>query len=465
MANRRIRRVAAAIALTTAGVLMTVARADLLIEHVNVISMIPQQAVQPDVHVLIRGERIVSITREAPQNLPAGIERIEARDQWLMPGLADMHVHLESDRLMRLYLNDPNVPRGTIRSADALLPYVANGVLQIAVLSSTPETIAQRDEVELGHVLGPHIALAAMIDGVPPVWPVGMTRSAANASDGRQAVRDAAAEGYEFIKAYENLDLDTLVAICDEAHKLGMKVIGHLPNKAKGQTEKLFVPGLAMVAHAEEFAQQTSPPDAAQIPKYIRWARDNGTWLTSTLTVDERIAQMMMHPESLRQRSELQYLPPQIRTMVIEENRYVKGANPGWIEHTQRIIEFNRKLIVAFAAAGIPIVAGTDAQVPGVVPGFSLQDELQSLAQAGLSNEQVLESATRLPAQWLGTLEDRGTVAAGKRADLLLLEKNPLEQIENTRAITAVIVSGKAYSRSELDRRMAELRQRNAVEH
>jgi hypothetical protein len=220
-----------------------------------------------------------------------------------------------------------------------------------------------------------------------------------------------------------------------------------------------------MVAHAEEFAQQTSPPDAAQIPKYIRWARDNGTWLTSTLTVDERIAQMMMHPESLRQRSELQYLPPQIRTMVIEENRYVKGANPGWIEHTQRIIEFNRKLIVAFAAAGIPIVAGTDAQVPGVVPGFSLQDELQSLAQAGLSNEQVLESATRLPAQWLGTLEDRGTVAAGKRADLLLLEKNPLEQIENTRSITAVIVSGKAYSRSELDRRMAELRQRNAVEH
>jgi imidazolonepropionase-like amidohydrolase len=151
--------------------------------------------------------------------------------------------------------------------------------------------------------------------------------------------------------------------------------------------------------------------------------------------------------------------------MVIEENRYVKGANPGWIEHTQRIIEFNRKLIVAFAAAGIPIVAGTDAQVPGVVPGFSLQDELQSLAQAGLSNEQVLESATRLPAQWLGTLEDRGTVATGKRADLLLLEKNPLERIENTRAITAVIVSGKAYSRSELDRRMAELRQRNAVEH
>jgi imidazolonepropionase-like amidohydrolase len=157
----------------------------------------------------------------------------------------------------------------------------------------------------------------------------------------------------------------------------------------------------------------------------------------------------------------MQYLAPGLRQMAIEGNHYVKGANPGWIAHVQRVVEFNRKLIPAFAAAGVPIVAGTDSLVPGIVPGFSLHDELEALAKAGLSNRQVLESTTRLPAEWLGTSLDRGVVATGKRADLLLLEANPLERIENTRRMSGVIVSGKFYARNELDKRMEEMRARN----
>jgi imidazolonepropionase-like amidohydrolase len=378
-----------------------------------------------------------------------------------MPGLTDMHVHLESDRIFRLYTRNPNIPNGTVRLADALLPYVANGVLQIAVLSSTPETIAQRDEVENGRVLGPHIAVAAMIDGSQPVWPVGMSRVAATASDGRQAVRDVAAEGYEFIKAYERLDLETFVAICDEAKKLNMKVIGHLPQDGKGVTQKFFVPGFSMIAHAEELAQQESPPSADAIARYAQWAKDNGTWLTTTLTVDDRILEMMTHPETLKSRPELQYLAPGVREIATKGNQYVNGANPDWMAHVQRVIDFNRKLIPAFAAAGVPIVTGTDALVPGIVPGFSLQDELEALSKAGLSNQQILESTTRLPAEWLGTSNDRGVVAAGKRADLLLLQSNPLERIENTRRIAGVIIGGTLHSRAEIDRLMEDLKRRN----
>ena len=102
----------------------------------------------------------------------------------------------------------------------------------------------------------------------------------------------------------------------------------------------------------------------------------------------------------------------------------------------------------------MPIVAGTDALVPGVVPGFALHDELAALAKAGLTNRQVLESATRLPAEWLGTIDDRGTVAVGKRADLLLLEGNPLQDIKNTRRIAGVIVGGRYFSRNELNVRL-----------
>lgn len=461
--TKRIVGVALAGALAAGFIAMPV-RADLLIEHVNVISMLSGQGVQVGMNVLIRKDRIESITPASEgEHAPSGVRRIDARGQWLMPGLADMHVHLESDRLFRLYMNDPTIPNGTVRLADALLPYVANGVLQIAVLSSTPETIAQRDEVANARVLGPHIALAAMIDGPEPVWPVGMTRVAANPSDGRQVVRDVAAEGYEIVKAYERLDLDTFVAICDEARKLNMKVIGHLPQNGEGLTQKFFVPGFSMIAHAEEVAQQEDPPAVEQIAQYARWAKDNGTWLTSTLTVDDRILEMMSSPETLKARPELQYLSPAVRQMAVEGNPYVNGANPGWIAHVQRVVDFNRKLIPAFAAAGVPIVAGTDALLPGIVPGFSLHDELQALAHAGLSNWQVLEAATRLPAEWLGTSNDRGVVAVGKRADLLLLDRNPLERIENTREIGGVIVGGTLYTRKELDERMEDLKRRSAL--
>lgn len=428
--------------------------ADLVIEHVNVIPMTPGSDVLTDSTVLIRNGRIESIAPAIDAAAPAQATRIDGRGKWLMPALADMHVHLENDRLLRLYSKEANIPAGTVRTEDALLPYVANGVLQIAVLTAMPETIAQRIEVETGRVLGPHIALAAMIDGTPPVWPIGMTRVAANANDGRQAVRDAAAEGYEIIKAYENLDLDTFLAICDEANKLNMKVIGHLPQNGKGLTERFFVPGFTMIAHAEEIAQQTNPPSVDAIADYARWAKRSGTWLTSTLTADHRILEAMLQPETLQTRPEIRYLEAHVQRMAVHANPYVRDASPARIAYVQRVVDFNNKLIAAFAKEGIPIVAGTDALVPGVVPGFSLHDELAALAGAGLSNRQVLDSATRLPAEWLGTLGDRGVVAAGKRADLLLLEGNPLADIKNTRRIAAVIGSGKLYARSELQARL-----------
>jgi imidazolonepropionase-like amidohydrolase len=407
-----------------------------------------------DATVVIKGNRIESITTSAPPNKSARV--IDARGKWLMPALADMHVHIENDRLLRLYLQDQTIPAGTVRTADALLPYVANGVLQVAVLTAMPETIAQRDEVESGRVLGPHIALAAMIDGAPPIWPIGMTRVAATPSDGRQAVRDAFAEGYEMIKVYSRLDLATFLAIVDEARKLKMRVLGHIPHRGQGTTDKFFVPGFDMVVHAEEFAQQTEPPALQQVARYAQLAKENGTWLTATLTTNERIVEETKHPETLKSRAEIRCLHPRMQTVTIDQNPYTQQSSPARNEFLERIAQFNSVLVRAFAAAGVPIVAGTDSLVYGVVPGFALHDELEALARAGLSNRAVLESATRLPAEWLGTIQDRGEVAVGKRADLLLLDADPLTDVANTRRISAVIVSGQYHSRADLDARMKD---------
>lgn len=407
-----------------------------------------------DQTVLIRYGRIVSIQPSVEARFTSGIKRIDGRTKFLMPGLVDAHVHLENDRLLRLFLRNPDIPTGTVRTEDVLLPYLANGITQIVDLSAMAETVGQRDAVESGRVAGPHIALAAMIDGPDPILPLGITRVAATPSDGRQAVRDASADGYEIIKVYSRLDLSTFTAIVDEARKLHMPVVGHIPQRGKGLTAAFFQPGFGLVAHAEEFAQQTRIPAEAEIPRYVAMAKQNGTWLIGTLSLDERLLEETAHPASLKSRPELRFVPPVVYAMDIEHNPYVAQADPERIRFLSSIVHFNQKLIPAFVAAGIPVLAGTDTPIPGMAPGFSLHDELETMVRYGLSNRQVLEGATRLPAEWLGVDSDRGVVAVGQRADLLLLDADPLADVANTRKIAAVFVEGRVLDRAELDLRM-----------
>jgi len=435
--------------------------APIVITDVTVLPMTPDSVPLARATVTLENGRIASITAGTPAKLPAGARRIDGRGKWLMPGFTDMHMHLENDRMGRLHVGDPTLPDGTFDLADALTPYLANGVLQIFNLSSMSETIGQRVEVESGRVLGPHIATAAMIDGSPPMWPLGMTRAAATPEDGRQAVRDAKAEGYEFIKVYSKLTLETFIAIVDEARQQHMRVVGHIPQRGQGITEKFFIPGFDLVAHAEEFAQHTDPPDHAAIPRYVEMARRNGTWLVATLSLDERIVEEIRAPDSLRRRDELRYMHPRAYDMVINGNPYTKDRSEGRIRYVQAVVNFNCPLVKAFTAAGIPVLTGTDAPVPGVAPGFALHDEFEALAKCGMSNAQILESTTRRAAEWLGTLPDRGTVEAGKRADLVILDADPLENISNTRRITAVIAGGHYLARADLDRKLARLAARN----
>lgn len=434
----------------------------LAIEHVVVLPMTIDGPVLHDQTVTLRDGRIAAIEASLGAKTRASVRRVDGTGKYLMPSLTDTHIHLENDRILRMFLQNPNIPTGTVRTEDIFLPYVANGVLQVFDLSATSETVGQRDAVESGRLVGPHIAMAAMIDGPDPLWPVGMTRVAATPSDGRQAVRDASAEGYDLIKVYSKLDLPTFTAIVDEARKLRMPVVGHIPQRGKGTTEKFFQPGFGMVAHAEEFAQQTDIPAEADIPHYVEMMKRNGTWLTGTLSLDERLLEETSHPDSLKARPELRFLTPLVYAMVTEHNPYVARANAKYVEYLRAIVAFNRKLVQSFAAVGISVLAGTDTPVPGMVAGFALHDELEAMARYGLSNRQVLEGATRLPAEWLGVAGDRGVVALGKRADLLLLDADPIADVANTRKIAAVVVGGRFVSRSELDQEMKALNERYA---
>ena len=418
-------------------------------ENVTVIPMTEGGSVIRNATVIVENGRVKAL--QGP--VPRGAQRINGRGKWLIPGLMDMHVHLPSDDYLPDYetpRSDP--PRANFDTQDMMTPYIANGVTQIFNLDATAIAIGRRNEIASGKVVGPHMALAALIDGKRRDGRVAVTPS-----DGRQAVRDAKAEGYGYIKLYWRLNIETFTAICDEARIQGMQVVGHIPKAFDGQVEKVFTPGFGMLAHAEEISKHSdkfAPEDAT---RFAQLAKANGTALNGTLTTMRWISSQVKSLDELKALPTLKYMHPIIRSQWIDRNSYIKMNNPKMISYFGRMVEFHRHLVRAFKAAGVPIVTGTDALNPGVVPGFSMHDELEMLVDAGLTNEEALAAATRVPATWLGVSGDRGTIEVGKRADLVLLDADPLVKIGNTRQITGVMLSGRWLPRKMLDRMLADV--------
>jgi imidazolonepropionase-like amidohydrolase len=429
-------------------------RSIFVIEHVTVVPMTEAGGVRRNATVVIDDGRIASI--DGP--VPAGARRIDGRGKWLIPGLADMHVHMPSDGLPRPKKYPTEAPTIFFDTQDIMTPYIANGVTQVLNMDAVAASVGQRNEIARGAVIGPHIALAAVINGG-----LGKNGRIANTpADGRQAVRDAAAEGYDFIKVYSGLNVETFLAIVDEANARKLKTLGHVPDAFQGKLETAFVPGFAMVAHAEEFSKHSKEFSDEDAARFAQLARSSGAWLSPTLTVMRWIASQTRSLDELRASPTLQYVHPMLRTRWLTANRYAKNGTPESSAYFDRMVEFHRRLVKAFRAAGVPMVAGSDTLASGVVAGFSLHDELELLVDAGLTNEEALAAATRLPAVWLGVDSDRGTVEAGKRADLVLLDADPLLDIRHTRRIAGVFVGGRWVDRAQLDAMLADLARRYA---
>ena len=307
---------------------------NLIIAHVNVIPMTSENLVLEDQDVVIRDGQIAEV-HPSNQNQITGPAPVDGRGKWLIPGLVDGHVHI-------LGLGDPRAS-----SADLCLPYLANGVLQVANLQARPVDVLQRSELEAAEAICPHLALARMIDGSPPIWPDSVV--AMTPEEGRDAVRRIQEEGFDFVKVYTRLNLETFTAIVAEARQRNMKVVGHLPLRDQAMTQQLLQPGFGMVAHAEEYSYQGPDHTDETIARFAALAKANGTGLIATLTANEQILAHASDLQALRQRSELAYLHPLIRrewldTIVTRVSQTSKGlphsqissiSTTGWFAHSQ----------------------------------------------------------------------------------------------------------------------------------
>ena len=185
---------------------------------------------------------------------------------WLIPAFTDMHVHVIGALI-------PELPFGP---EEILSPYLANGIVQLVDLASSESTNALRDEIAAGGLRAPRLATARMVDGDPPIWGAEIATVARTPDEARQAVLDIVAAGYDFIKVYSRLDVEPFRALLDAAAEQEIRVIGHIPARGSADVTDVLLPGLAMVAHAEEFAFASPDKSDAAIAEYVGLAREIG---------------------------------------------------------------------------------------------------------------------------------------------------------------------------------------------
>jgi len=455
---------------------------DYAIEHVTVINPGTGRS-QPDTTIVIHGPGIVSVVPSKHLKLPASTKVISGNGKFVIPGLWDMHMHFRD-------------------AARDLKMDVANGVLGIRNMGGVAkEVFPLRDAIAAGQQLGPKIvACGPIIDG-PDSWSnPQFTISVTTAGEARAAVVSLKQQGTDCIKVYDGLSRDSYFAILDEAKKLGLPVVGHLPSaisvrEASDAGQRSLEHGIALAGGSTAegeyikrrldpsvFQEAVSTKNFALIPAVI--ARDqtmmldtfsqeradatyrllakNNTFVTPTLVTEHSLTfidDLNAKPDPRMQyvsAEELQWWKP-------ENGMLTKYRTPEYIAMRKR--EYAKMLEEVHRAQtlGVHLLAGTDITIPYTYPGFSLHDELKLFVEAGLTPMQALETATTNPALFLGLSKTWGRVEPGYTANLVLLTADPLADILNTEKIDAVILNGRFLDRAQLDQMLRDARVSPAV--
>ncbi len=436
-------------------------KGNLAITNANVLSTSGDSILQNKT-ILIKDNIIESIQENS--NIPYGYKLVDAKGKFIIPGLIDTHIH-------------------PYRSKNDLLLFLANGVTHVAIMSSWRGLYLEWKEDAKQGSLSPQIYVAvgpmntandlrSKIYGA--LGPIPLFNSP---DDTKEATLKYKNMGYDALKAY-TLDKENYYAVAEGAKHNNIPMVGHLTPFVT--LDDLYNSGQSQVAHVEELTKAVERQfggrskiyyDSTEIYlKYIEKEADliaqklkkKNIAVSTTIDVNFRAGEQALNTEDYLRSIELEYINPGI----------LEGSvfSPGWLPGSNRYENPNRNnpedrkyaeiywktnvealhiMTRALARNGVTISAGTDSGNPGIVSGFSIHDELRALSDAGLSNAEVLRSATINGAEWLES--NSGIIDIGKRADLVVLDKNPLISIENTESIEAVIANGKFLDRSTLD--------------
>jgi imidazolonepropionase-like amidohydrolase len=389
-----------------------------------------------DATIVINKGRIVAAGPRAQIKIPKDATVVDERGKTILPGLWDMHAHFEQ------------VEWGPI--------YLAAGVTTVRDVGNELEFIsAVRDAVAAGRGLGPRLLMAGVVDGSGPLA-LGVQR-VDTPEQARQWVERYHKAGFQQIKIYSSVKLEEVKAVADEAHRLGMTVTGHVPEGLNAY--QVIQAGQDQINHIDYIANIMLPPlpaDASraerrgaianidlkspEAQKALAFLKAHGTVVDPTVALAEFFTATTAKPVAS--------FEPGVTKVAPELAEQLTDVGPPSEQSAlmQKIFEKYLAIIGALHRTGVPIVAGTDQ----AIPGYSLHREIELYAQAGFTPTEAIQAATIVPARVMGIDSEVGTVEKGKRADLIVVNGNPLDDIRNTRNVEYVITNGVMYNCAEL---------------
>ncbi|HEV8266148.1 MAG TPA: amidohydrolase family protein, partial [Gemmatimonadales bacterium] len=341
----------------------------------------------------------------------------------------------------------PNPNAGAELTETVLFLYVANGVTLVRGMQGNTAHLDLKRRIAAGELLGPRLFVPG---------PALTGNLAPSPDSGRRLVEAYRAAGFDHLKIHEWLSRQTYDTIVATAKRLGLSFAGHVPDDVG--VYQALASGQKSIDHLDNYVETVGGPesaDEARVGRVVAATCAAGTWTVPTLALWE-VFLGTDDPAALDARPELRYVPPQWRANWAQQVVRTRQNGPA---PTTRVatIALRRRILKALQDAGCPIALGTDSPQLFSVPGFSIHREMAAMAAAGLTPQQILTAGTRNVARYFGAEAEFGTVAAGRRADLLLLEANPLADVANVARRAGVMVNGRWLAESEIQARLERI--------
>jgi imidazolonepropionase-like amidohydrolase len=438
------------------------------IRNVTLVSMEDEKPIENQT-VLIENGIIAEINNTKRVKPGKDFEVVDGTGKYLIPGLFDMHAHFYYEH------GQPNTCETELKLM------LANGLTTVRIIGGHPEYLEARKKVRTQEWLGPQVLVASL-----PF--AGQTNNpdnpfeyyCTNKEDAKKGVKRFKDEGYDAIKLTFMVTPDVYDAVIETAKEVGIKVTGHvgplvtLPRALKAGQQ---------IEHMDEFIDQLLPDksvnngqsvsdmnlwrpqawstvphlDESRISGLVKDVKEAGVYVTPTNYFFHSFFGVGIDEAAAKENVSYPYIPATIKTFAWKvRERYLSQSAP--MEYRQKYVNLRKKMVYELWKAGVPLMAGSDSPQWFGVTGFAIHEELENLVLCGLTPYAALQTATINPAKYLELDHKKGSITKGKVADLLLLDKNPLEDIRHTRNIHSVFSGTRYLSAAEISNLLEETR-------